>query len=85
MPLEDLTKRVIIGTWQTRADWEAWHHDAAFTETRRRLEDLEASPSETTWYEIIVEQTPPSVTGRVAGLARQLMDKARKVLPGAAG
>jgi heme-degrading monooxygenase HmoA len=20
-------RRVIVGTWKTRADWEAWHHD----------------------------------------------------------
>jgi len=41
MPLDGLNKRVIVGTWQTRADWEAWHKDQRFTETRRRLEGLE--------------------------------------------
>src|SRR5487761_1272540 len=65
MPLEDLSKRVIIGTWQTRAHWEAWHQDEAFAGPRRRLEDLEASPSETTWFEIIAEQTPPSIAEHV--------------------
>lgn len=79
MPLSDLTKREIIGTWHTRADWEAWHGDAAFSESRRRLEDLEASPSETTWYEIIVEQAPPSIRERAERLARQITEKAKKL------
>jgi heme-degrading monooxygenase HmoA len=38
MPLDGLSKRIIVGTWQTRADWEAWHGDEAFAETRKRLE-----------------------------------------------
>ena len=79
MPLDDLTKRVIIGTWQTRANWEAWHQDETFAETRRRLEDLENSPSETTWFEIIAEQAPPSVTDHVSGLARQVTEKAKRL------
>ena len=47
---------VIIGTWETRAHWEAWHEDPAFTETRERLEGLQAEPSEMRWYEVISEQ-----------------------------
>jgi heme-degrading monooxygenase HmoA len=33
MPLDGLSNRIIVGTWQTRADWEAWHVDEAFAET----------------------------------------------------
>jgi heme-degrading monooxygenase HmoA len=40
-PAEKPDRRVIVGTWRTRADWEAWHHDPQFTETRQRLEGLE--------------------------------------------
>ena len=25
IPLERLNERLIVGTWDTRADWEAWH------------------------------------------------------------
>jgi heme-degrading monooxygenase HmoA len=53
VPLDDLNRRVIVGTWQTRAHWEAWHNDATFTETRRRLGMLEARPHEETWHEVI--------------------------------
>ena len=49
IPLGELDRRVIVGTWRTRADWEAWHEDPNFAETRRRIEGLEAAPNETAW------------------------------------
>ena len=49
---------VIIGTWDTRVDWEAWHEDATFVETRKRLEGLEAQPSEQWWHEVILDVQP---------------------------
>jgi heme-degrading monooxygenase HmoA len=59
IPLDDLRKRVLIGTWKTRADWEAWHRDPAFAETRKRLEGLEAAPSEEWWHEVILDARAP--------------------------
>lgn len=53
MPLDSLNDRLIVGTWRTRADWEAWHEDPGFEQTRERLEDLQSSPGETTWHEVI--------------------------------
>jgi heme-degrading monooxygenase HmoA len=53
MPLDHLNRRVIVGTWQTRADWEAWHQDPAFAQTRQRLEGLEDRPSEQWWHEVL--------------------------------
>jgi heme-degrading monooxygenase HmoA len=53
MPLDRLNRRVIVGTWQTRADWEAWHQDPAFAETRQRLEGLEQGPAENWWHEVL--------------------------------
>src|SRR5438309_9230074 len=53
MPLDRLNRRTIIGTWQTRADWEAWHQDAAFGETRERMEGLETGAAENWWHEVL--------------------------------
>ena len=58
IPLAGLNKRVIIGTWDTRAAWEAWHEDATFVETRKRLEGLEAQPGEQWWHEVILDVQP---------------------------
>ena len=55
IPLDGPNRRVIIGTWHTRADWEAWHEDETFLETRRRLEGLQEGPDQTSWYEVIAD------------------------------
>ena len=49
------SQRVIVGTWQSRADWEAWHDDPAFKETRERLEGLQQGPDQMEWFEVITE------------------------------
>jgi heme-degrading monooxygenase HmoA len=61
IPLDGLNHRVIIGTWQTRAAWEAWHNDRSFAETRARLEGLEAGPAEHWWHEVIEDVRHPSI------------------------
>lgn len=48
-------RRVIVGTWRTRAGWEAWHQDSQFAETRRRLDGLENGPAEHWWHEVVVD------------------------------
>lgn len=58
MPVDRLDQRVIIGTWDTRAHWEAWHNDPALAETRERLEGLQAEPADVRWYEVIESERP---------------------------
>jgi len=64
-PADKPDKRVIVGTWRTRANWEAWHHDPQFTETRQRLEGLETAPAEHWWHDVVLDvrkastPTPP--------------------------
>jgi heme-degrading monooxygenase HmoA len=55
MPLDALNERVIVGTWDTRADWEAWHEDEAFNEARQRLNDLQIEERQRTWHEVLVD------------------------------
>ena len=55
IPLDGHNKRAVIGTWESRADWEAWHEDETFTETRERMDGLQEGRSETAWYEVVVE------------------------------
>lgn len=55
IPLDRLDKRVIVGTWATRADWEAWHQDPTFADTRERLEDLQVGQNEHWWHEVILD------------------------------
>lgn len=55
IPLDAPNERVIIGTWETRADWEAWHNNESFVDTRRRLERLDEANSRTWWHEVVAE------------------------------
>jgi heme-degrading monooxygenase HmoA len=55
IPLEGLNRRVIVGTWSTRADWEAWHDDPAFQETRQRMEGLQQGPDAMEWFEVVAD------------------------------
>ena len=54
--MNDRMLRTIVGTWESRDAWEAWHGEDAFRETRERLDGLQLRPSETTWYEVIEER-----------------------------
>ena len=63
IPNDGMNKRVIIGTWQTRADWEAWHRDPAFAETRARLDGLEAAPRQEWWHEVILDVRASELDG----------------------
>src|SRR5262249_14436122 len=54
-PEDDPTRRVIVGTWQTRDDWERWHEDPEFAETREELEGLVMEPEEHEWHEVVLD------------------------------
>jgi heme-degrading monooxygenase HmoA len=55
IPLDHPNQRVIVGTWMTRGDWEAWHEDPAFKDTRQRLEELQDQPDQMEWFEVAIE------------------------------
>jgi hypothetical protein len=75
MPLDALEQRVIVGTWQSRADWEAWHEDPAFASARAQLDSLQAEQSDPAWYEVVSDVTAPSTQNPIGALvsrARQI-------------
>jgi heme-degrading monooxygenase HmoA len=52
-PEEEGNARVILGLWETRADWERWHEDPAFRETAERLKGLESDAGTATWHQVV--------------------------------
>jgi len=54
-PSDKPDRRVIVGTWKTRADWQTWHDDPRFAATRERLDGLESGPAEHWWHEVVVD------------------------------
>jgi heme-degrading monooxygenase HmoA len=67
-PADKEDKRVIVGTWRTRADWDGWHHDPQFAETRQRLDGLESAAAEHWWHDVVLDvrkiATPLSPTSK---------------------
>ena len=53
IPLDAPNKRVVVGTWENRAAWEAWHATEGFQETRRAMNELDQSDGQERWYEVI--------------------------------
>jgi heme-degrading monooxygenase HmoA len=73
-PADKPDRRVIVGTWRSRSNWEAWHHDPQFTETRQRLDGLESAPAEHWWHEVVLDvrkaSTPPAPTSKSSSKRR---------------
>jgi heme-degrading monooxygenase HmoA len=59
-PADKPDRRVIVGTWKNHANWEAWHQDPKFTETRQRLDGLESVPAEHWWHDVVLDVRKPS-------------------------
>ena len=56
IPAEAMNERVIIGTWETRADWEAWHSTEEFQRTRADLEEPDSKRRRESWYEVVLTE-----------------------------
>lgn len=57
IPLDAPNKRVVAGTWATRADWEAWHNTETFQSTRERMNRVQQSQGEERWFEVVTALT----------------------------
>jgi heme-degrading monooxygenase HmoA len=60
---ENPKKRVIVGTWKSRADWEEWHQDPLFAETRRQLDALVNGTEQHGWYDVLLDVRKSRATG----------------------
>ena len=56
IPIDAMSERVIIGTWQSRADWEAWHNADAFRQTREQMEEADTKQRKEWWHEVVLEE-----------------------------
>ena len=45
-------RRVIVGTWRARADWEQWHQTAVFQQTRTPMNGATQDDGEVRFYEV---------------------------------
>jgi heme-degrading monooxygenase HmoA len=59
-PTDGPNQRVIVGTWQSQADWKTWHEDPAFQETRQRMDELQDAPDQMEWFEVAIDPREPT-------------------------
>lgn len=52
-PVDAPHRRVIVGVWESRDHWKAWHDDPTFRSTRERLDSLGVDDGDTVWHEPI--------------------------------
>ena len=52
---DENSTRVIVGTWRSREDWEAWHSDPAYLDQRATLQRLEAEPGHPEWFRVVAD------------------------------
>jgi heme-degrading monooxygenase HmoA len=64
--------RIIVGTWRTKEDWEKWHEDPEFAETRQRLDGLAREEPQHSWHEVVhdVRRAGPTSRRAAAGSSR---------------
>jgi heme-degrading monooxygenase HmoA len=56
IPVDAMNERVTIGTWETRADWEAWHGSEPFQQTRAQLEEPNTKKRRDWWHEVVLTE-----------------------------
>jgi len=56
IPTGVINKRVVIGTWETRAGWEAWYNAEAFQKTRAQMDGVETAAREEWWHEVTLDE-----------------------------
>jgi heme-degrading monooxygenase HmoA len=57
VPLDDRSRRVVVGTWRDRDAWEEWHETEKFQATRERLDDATARHGDDRWFEVAEDAT----------------------------
>jgi heme-degrading monooxygenase HmoA len=55
IPADAPNERVVIGTWETRAAWEAWHASDVFERTRQQMDEAEEGERDDSWNEVILD------------------------------
>ena len=56
VPMEDGSRRIVIGTWKDRDAWERWHSTETFRRTRDRLDAATDVHGEDKWFRVIEEK-----------------------------
>jgi heme-degrading monooxygenase HmoA len=51
--VDEPLERAIVGVWESKEAWAAWHDDETFTGTREQLSGVEEQPQQSVWFEVV--------------------------------
>ena len=57
IPIDDPSRRIVVGTWHDREAWERWHQTDTFRSTRERLDAATSSHGEDRWFTVVEEDS----------------------------
>ena len=52
IPVDDPDRRVVVGTWESREAWEAWHQTDTFQRTRQRMNEADRADGRERWFQV---------------------------------
>jgi heme-degrading monooxygenase HmoA len=62
-PQDDPRRRVVVGTWRNREDWEHWHASDVFQRTRDALNAATEDDGHERWLTVVEEHVAPQAAG----------------------
>lgn len=60
IPIDAPNHRVVVGTWRSIDDWEAWHETSEFQRTRAIMDSVEQESGPERWYDVVDRATHSS-------------------------
>jgi len=57
IPVDDDRRRVVVGTWRSRDDWQRWHDTETFQRTREALDAATEEHGEDRWFEVVEHES----------------------------
>lgn len=52
IPEDEPNKRIVVGTWRSRDDWERWHETPPFRQTREPLNRSSMDDGRPEWHKV---------------------------------
>jgi len=52
IPEDEPNKRIVVGTWRSRDDWERWHQTSTFQQTREPMNRSTADDGRPEWHQV---------------------------------
>ncbi len=52
IPVDAPDRRVVVGTWESREAWEAWHQTDPFQRTRQAMDHADRSDGRERWFQV---------------------------------